>query len=101
MSINIFTNQNAEFALNNKSNQASTRFPSPGEDYFEINLDLNRELIKNPSATFYARVKGVSMKDAGIDDGDLLVIDKSLDYRHNAITRQSRKYSVFSSQYSE
>ena len=40
-------------------------------------LDLNEELIKHPEATFYARVKGHSMKDAGIQDGDLLVIDKA------------------------
>jgi DNA polymerase V len=48
-------------------------------------LDLNQALIKNPSATFYGRVKGVSMKDAGVDPGDLLVIDKSLAYRNNAL----------------
>lgn len=54
-------------------------FPSPAADYSDIAIDLNRELIKHPSSTFYARVKGDSMKDAGINDGDLLVIDKSLD----------------------
>lgn len=48
-------------------------------------LDLNRELIKNPSSTFYGRVKGLSIKDAGVDNGDLLVIDKSLSYRNNAL----------------
>ena len=51
----------------------------------EAMLDLNQLLIKNPSATFYGRVKGTSMKDAGVDDGDLLVIDKSLTYRNNAL----------------
>lgn len=54
-------------------------FPSPAADYSDIAIDLNRELIKHPSSTFYARVKGDSMKDAGINDGDLLVIDKSLE----------------------
>jgi len=54
-------------------------FPSPAEDYVEIALDLNKELVKHPAATFYARVKGSSMVDAGIEDGDLLVIDKALD----------------------
>lgn len=54
-------------------------FPSPAADYSDLSIDLNRELIRNPSSTFYARVKGDSMKDAGIDDGDLLVIDKSLE----------------------
>jgi DNA polymerase V len=49
------------------------------------NIDLNKTLIKNPSATFYARVKGNSMIGAGIDDGDLLVIDKSLPHKTGAI----------------
>ena len=55
----------------------SAGFPSPAEDYIEMALDLNKELIKNPEATFYARVRGHSMKDACIQDGDLLVIDKA------------------------
>ncbi|MEI6691771.1 MAG: translesion error-prone DNA polymerase V autoproteolytic subunit [Chlorobium sp.] len=54
-------------------------FPSPAEEYVEISLDLNKELIKHPAATFYARVKGNSMVDAGIEDGDLLIIDKALE----------------------
>ncbi len=54
-------------------------FPSPAEDFVNLPLDLNRELIKNPSSTFYARVKGDSMIDDGINDGDLLVIDKSVE----------------------
>ncbi len=57
----------------------SAGFPSPAEDYIEMALDLNKELIKHPEATFYARVKGHSMIDAGIADGDLLVIDKALE----------------------
>ena len=44
-----------------------------------LKLDLNEELIRHPEATFYARVRGHSMKDAGIQDGDLLVIDKALE----------------------
>jgi len=58
-------------------------FPSPAQDYMDLTLDLNKELIKHPAATFYGRVKGTSMKDAGIDDGDILVIDRSLEYRNN------------------
>lgn len=54
-------------------------FPSPAADYDEGTIDLNRELIKHPASTFYARVEGDSMKDAGIENGDLLVIDKSLE----------------------
>jgi DNA polymerase V len=54
-------------------------FPSPAEDFGDISIDLNKELIRNPSSTFYARVKGNSMIDAGIHDGDLIIIDKSLE----------------------
>jgi len=54
-------------------------FPSPAADYSGLSIDLNTELIKHPSSTFYARVKGDSMVDAGINDGDLLIIDKSLE----------------------
>jgi DNA polymerase V len=53
-------------------------FPSPAQDHTDLKLDLNRELVKNPSSTFFARVSGTSMVDDGVDDGDLLVIDKSL-----------------------
>lgn len=54
-------------------------FPSPAQDFMDLAIDLNKELIKHPSSTFYGRVKGDSMIDAGIYDGDILVIDKSLD----------------------
>lgn len=57
----------------------SAGFPSPAGDMLDVSIDLNKELIKNPSATFYGRVKGNSMCDIGIEDGDLLVIDKSLE----------------------
>jgi DNA polymerase V len=53
-------------------------FPSPAEEYIERAFDLNKELIKNPSSTFYGRVRGNSMVDAGINEGDILVIDKSI-----------------------
>jgi DNA polymerase V len=56
----------------------SAGFPSPAEDYLEQRIDLNQVLIKNPSSTFYARVRGNSMKGAGVCDGDLVIIDKSL-----------------------
>lgn len=54
-------------------------FPSPAEDFQDQSIDLNKVLVHNPSSTFYARVKGNSMKDANIDDGDLLIIDKSIE----------------------
>ncbi len=60
-------------------------FPSPADDFIENRLDLNRALIKNPSSTFYARVKGYSMVDDGVDEGDLLVIDKSLNPYNNCL----------------
>ncbi|HCE54833.1 MAG TPA: peptidase S24 [Lutibacter sp.] len=57
----------------------SAGFPSPADDFIELSIDLNKHLIKHKDSTFFAKVKGHSMKDAGIFDGDLLVIDKSLD----------------------
>jgi len=53
-------------------------FPSPAEDYLETPLDLTEFLIENKAATFLMRVEGDSMKDAGIQDGDLLVVDRSV-----------------------
>ena len=57
----------------------SAGFPSPAQDFSEHSIDLNLALIKNPVSTFFTRVSGDSMKDLGIFNGDLLVIDKSLD----------------------
>ena len=54
-------------------------FPSPAEDYVECGLDLNEHLIAHREATFFVRVKGHSMTGAGIRDGDLLVVDRSLE----------------------
>lgn len=60
-------------------------FPSPAQDYVENGIDLNRELVKNPSSTFFGRATGSSMEGAGIFDGDLLVIDKSLEPYEGAV----------------
>lgn len=54
-------------------------FPSPASDYMTQAIDLNHELVRHPEATFYGRVVGDSMIDAGVEEGDILVIDKSLD----------------------
>ena len=54
-------------------------FPSPADDFIEDSISLDRELIRNKEATFYARVEGSSMEDANIHDGDLLVIDRSIE----------------------
>jgi DNA polymerase V len=56
----------------------SAGFPSPADDYMEDRLDLNDYLVRNPSATFFVRVTGDSMIDAGIHSGDILVVDRSL-----------------------
>ncbi|MBQ6078854.1 MAG: translesion error-prone DNA polymerase V autoproteolytic subunit [Muribaculaceae bacterium] len=53
-------------------------FPSPAQGEYADSIDLNRALITNPAATFCARVMGDSMVDAGINEGDLLIIDRSL-----------------------
>ena len=60
-------------------NGISAGFPSPALDFVDVSIDLNKHLIKHASATFYGRVKGDSLKNAGIENGDLLVIDRSLE----------------------
>ncbi|RMZ51427.1 LexA family transcriptional regulator [Flavobacteriaceae bacterium PRS1] len=84
----LYTTKTIEFYRSNHatklklpfvSNGISAGFPSPADDFLDINIDLNKHLIKNPSTTFYGRVKGDSLKDAGIHDGDLLIVDKSLE----------------------
>jgi len=57
----------------------SAGFPSPADDYIESQLDLNTYLIRHPAATFFVRVTGDSMIDAGIHSGDILVVDRSLE----------------------
>ncbi|MBV5328281.1 MAG: translesion error-prone DNA polymerase V autoproteolytic subunit [Chlorobium sp.] len=57
----------------------SAGFPSPAEDHIDLKLDLNELLIQHPIATFFVRVAGESMKDAGINHGDVLVVDRSLE----------------------
>jgi|UniRef100_UPI00404AD8B7 DNA polymerase V len=63
----------------------SAGFPSPALDFIDLTIDMNKHLVKHPATTFYGRVKGHSMKDAGIFDGDLLVIDKSISPTDNKI----------------
>ena len=60
------------------NDSVSAGFPSPADDYTEENIDLNEYLISNPFSTFFLRVKGDSMINAGIKDKDLIVVDKSL-----------------------
>ena len=63
----------------------SAGFPSPVDDFSESRISLDEELVKNKDTTFYAKVKGQSMIDAGLDDNDLLVIDRSLSPENNKI----------------
>lgn len=76
---------NSELELPFVSGGISAGFPSPALDFADLAIDLNKHLVKHPSATFYGRVSGVSMQDEGIYDGDLLVIDKSLEARNGKI----------------
>lgn len=63
----------------------SAGFPSPAQNDVEDTLDLNELLIKHPSATFFLRVSGTSMIKAGIHDGDILVVDRSLEPVHGKV----------------
>lgn len=60
-------------------------FPSPAEDHITDNIDLNKHLIKHPAATFFVQVSGHSMKDVGIYDGDILIVDRALDPKDGSI----------------
>jgi DNA polymerase V len=60
-------------------------FPSIAEDYLDLKLDLNEHLIRNPATTYFVRVAGDSMQGAGILDGDLMLVDRSLDPEHGRI----------------
>lgn len=61
------------------SAQPAAGFPAPGDDLVEEPLDLNDLLVKNPTATFFVRVSGDSMEGARIFDGDVLVVDRSIE----------------------
>ncbi len=63
----------------------SAGFPSPAADYQEGSLDLNKHLIKNPPATFFVKVAGDSMIGAGIHDGDMLIIDRSITPKNGSV----------------
>ncbi len=67
------------------SSAVSAGFPSPADDYIETALDLNEHLIKHPAATFFVRVTGDSMINAGIYDRDVLIVDRSLSAKQNDI----------------
>ena len=72
----------SELNLPYVDNGIKAGFPSPAQDYLTESIDLHKTLSKHTETTFYAKVSGDSMKDAGISDGDLVVIDKSLEARN-------------------
>ena len=65
------------FELPLMNSAVAAGFPSPAEDHLDLPIDLNKYLVKNPAATFYVRVDGDSMDEAGIHQGDLLIVDRS------------------------
>ena len=76
-----FNSTTKKFKVPLLSDSVSAGFPSPADDNTEENIDLNENLISNPSSTFFLRVKGDSMINAGIKDKDLIIVDKSLTAR--------------------
>ncbi|MCK4311396.1 MAG: translesion error-prone DNA polymerase V autoproteolytic subunit [Candidatus Cloacimonetes bacterium] len=60
-------------------------FPSPAQDYIEENLDLNKFLIDHPTATYFVKVEGYSMVDAGINPGDILIVDRAAEPIHKKV----------------
>ncbi len=73
-----FDSTTKKFKIPLLNDSVSAGFPSPADDYTEENIDLNEHLISNPFSTFFLRVKGDSMINAGIRDKDLIIVDKSL-----------------------
>ena len=73
-----FDSTTKRFRIPLLNDSVSAGFPSPADDYTEENIDFNEHLISNPFSTFFLRVKGESMINAGIKDKDLIIVDKSL-----------------------
>lgn len=69
----------SDLALPYADNGIQAGFPSPAQDYISESIDLNRELIRHPASTFYGRVEGDSMCGEGIESGDIIVIDRSIE----------------------
>ncbi|MBT7524381.1 MAG: translesion error-prone DNA polymerase V autoproteolytic subunit [Candidatus Marinimicrobia bacterium] len=67
------------------SSTVTAGFPSPADDHLDLPIDLNEYLVKHPAATFYVRVQGDSMDDAGIHQGDLLIVDRAEPYTMGSI----------------
>jgi DNA polymerase V len=84
MTINInspstrFIEKPSELTLVLYTSRVPAGFPSPADDHLDDKLDLNLHLIRRPAATFFVRANGESMKEAGIFDGDLLIVDRAI-----------------------
>ena len=78
-------NQETPKQLHLAQEGVSAGFPSPADDFKELRISIDQEVVRNEEATFYARVSGESMLGAGLEDGDLLVIDRSLEPKDNKI----------------
>ena len=63
----------------------SAGFPSPADDYRDMDLDLHDHLVQNPTSTFCVKAIGESMKDAGIQSGDIMIVDRSLEPKNRSI----------------
>ena len=77
--------QNQQKSLHLALGGISAGFPSPANDFKELRISIDQEVVRTEEATFYARVSGESMQGAGLDDGDLLVIDRSIEPQHDKI----------------
>ncbi|MDA8561515.1 translesion error-prone DNA polymerase V autoproteolytic subunit [Gammaproteobacteria bacterium] len=77
--------ENEFFKIPLYSSKVSAGFPSPADDHIEAHLDLNEYLIKHPASTFFVRATGNSMVDAGINENDILIIDRSITPAHGKI----------------
>jgi len=73
-----FTEKPSELSLVLYTSRVPAGFPSPADDHLDGKLDLNLHLIQRPAATFFVRANGESMKEAGIFDGDLLIVDRAI-----------------------
>ena len=80
-----FTDQPTALSLPLFGSKIPAGFPSPADDHLEATIDLNQHYIRHPSATFFVRVQGHSMNGAGIHNGDMLVIDRSLEAKSGSI----------------
>jgi DNA polymerase V len=76
---------NSALAIPLYASHISAGFPSPADDYIEAELDLNSLMVRNPPDTFMVRAKGDALSGAGILDGDVLVVDRSIGPKHGMI----------------